>query len=101
VTTSLLGGGTESPYAIGSSNFSEFIVSIAVFSTFVAAFAMGYWDGGSDWRDVAWPVAGLVIGGIPAAMMGGYLSKITPKRALTIAVGLLAISIGIYRFATM
>ena len=101
VTTSLLGAGTESRYAIGSSNFSEFVVSIAVFSTFVAAFALGYWEGGSDWRAVAWPVAGLVLGGIPAAVMGGYLSKIAPKRPLTIAVGLLAISIGIYRFGTM
>ncbi|HEX7109051.1 MAG TPA: sulfite exporter TauE/SafE family protein, partial [Aestuariivirga sp.] len=101
VTTSLLGTGTESRYAIGSSNFSEFVVSIAVFSTFVAAFAMGYWHGGSDWHEVAWPVAGLVLGGIPAAMVGGYLSKIAPKRPLTIAVGLLAISIAIYRSLTM
>jgi uncharacterized membrane protein YfcA len=101
VTTSLLGTGTESRYAIGSSNFSEFVVSIAVFSTFVAAFAMGYWHGGSDWHEVAWPVAGLVLGGLPAAAVGGYLSKITPKRPLTIAVGLLAISIAIYRSLTM
>mgnify|MGYP002682963277 CR=1 FL=1 len=101
VTTSLLGAGTQSRYAIGSSNFSEFVVSIAVFATFVAAFAMGFWDGGSDWRDVALPVAGLVLGGIPAAVVGGYLSKIAPKRPLTVAVGLLAFSIGIYRFATM
>ena len=76
VTTSLLGTGTESRYAIGSSNFSEFVVSIAVFSTFVAAFAMGYWHGGSDWHEVAWPVAGLVLGGLPAAVVGGYLSKL-------------------------
>ncbi len=101
VTTSLLGTGTESRYAIGSSNFSEFVVSVAVFSTFVAAFAMGYWHGGSDWHEVAWPVAGLVLGGLPAAAVGGYLSKIAPKRPLTIAVGLLAISIAIYRSLTM
>ena len=100
VTTSLLGAGTESRYAIGSSNFSEFIVSIAVFSTFVFAFAMGYWQGGSDWRHVALPIAGLVLGGLPAAAIGGYLSKVAPRRALTVAVGLLAISTGIYRFAT-
>jgi hypothetical protein len=101
VTTSLLSTGTESRYAIGSSNFSEFVVSVAVFSTFVAAFAMGYWHGGSDWHEVAWPVAGLVLGGLPAAAVGGYLSKIAPKRPLTIAVGLLAISIAIYRSLTM
>ena len=43
----------------------------------------------------------LVVGGLPAAIFGGYLSKIAPKRTLSVAVGLLAISIGIYRFATM
>jgi uncharacterized membrane protein YfcA len=41
VTTGLLGSGTEPRYAIGSSNFSEFIVSIAVFSAFFSAFAAG------------------------------------------------------------
>ncbi len=100
VTTSLLGSGTESRYAIGSSNFAEFVVSIAVFTTFVLAFAVGYWEGGSDWRQVAYPVAGLVAGGLPAAVIGGYLSKITPKRALTVAVGLLAITIGVSRALT-
>lgn len=101
VTTSLLGVGTESRYAIGSGNFAEFAVSVAVFSTFVVAFFTGHWEGGADWRSMALPISGLVIGGIPAAVFGGYLSKVAPKRALTVAVGLLAISIGIYRFATM
>jgi uncharacterized protein len=76
-------------------------VSIAVFSTFVLAFFTGHWEGGADWHTVALPISGLVIGGLPAAIFGGYLSKIAPKRALSVAVGLLAISIGVYRFATM
>ncbi len=97
VTTSLLGAGTESRYAIGSTNFAEFFVAVTVFSAYATAFFVGHWEGGSDWRSVALPVAGLVIGGIPAAFFGGLLSKITPKRALTVAVGVLAISIGAYR----
>jgi uncharacterized protein len=101
VTTSLLGSGTEARYAIGSTNFSEFVVSFAVFSAFMAMFATGYWNGGADWHTVAIPVAGLVAGGLPAAMFGGYLSKIAPRRALTICVGLLAIGIGIYRSVTV
>ncbi len=100
VTTSLMGAGTESRYAIGSSNFAEFVVSIAVFTTFVIAYWVGHWEGGADWRTVFWPVAGLVCGGLPAAVIGGYLSKITPRRALTIAVGMLAIGIAVYRVAT-
>lgn len=97
VTTSLLGSGAESRYAIGSSNFSEFVVSFAVFSAFVAAFAMGYWQGGSDWRTTFIPVLGLVLGGLPAAAFGGWLSKRAPRRPLTIAVGSLALGIAIYR----
>jgi uncharacterized membrane protein YfcA len=97
VTTSLLGSGAESRYAIGSGNFSEFVVSMAVFSAFLVAFAVGYWHGGSDWRSTFLPVLGLVVGGLPAAACGGWLSKRAPKRPLTIAVGCLALSIAIYR----
>jgi uncharacterized protein len=97
VTTSLLGSGIESRYAIGSSNFAEFAVSITVFSAYAVAFYVGHWEGGTNWQSVAYPVAGLVVGGLPAAMMGGWLARITPSRSLTVAVGLLAIAIGIYR----
>lgn len=97
VTTSLLGSGAESRYAIGSANFSEFIVSVAVFSAFLVAFAVGHWEGGSDWRTTFLPVLGLVLGGLPAAAFGGWLSKRAPKRPLTIAVGCLALGIAIYR----
>jgi uncharacterized protein len=97
VTTGLLGSGTEPRYSIGTSNFSEFMVSIAVFSSFLAAFAIGHWRGGSDWHTVALPVAGLVVGGLPAAALGGYLSKRAPRQPLTVAVGCLALGIGVYR----
>ena len=100
VTTSLLAAGKESRYAIGSGNISEFVVAIAVFSSFVLTFASGHWGGGANWVDMALPVAGLVIGGLPAAMFGGYLSKRAPKKPLTIAVGLLALGIAIYRIAS-
>jgi uncharacterized protein len=97
VTTSLLGSGMQSRYAIGSSNFAEFAVSVSVFAAYLVAFAVGHWEGGTDWRTIAYPVAGLVVGGLPAALAGGWLSRITPSRALTVAVGLLAIAIGVYR----
>lgn len=97
VTTSLLGAGKESRYAIGSSNFSEFVVSAAVFGSFMVLFGLGHWQGGSDWRETAYPVAGLVVGALPAAIFGGYLSKRAPRRPLTVAVGCLALSIAVYR----
>jgi hypothetical protein len=100
VTTSLLGSGIESRYAIGSSNFSEFIVSFAVFSAFVITYYIGHWGEGIEVGSVVSSVAGLVVGGIPAAVMGGYLSKVTPRRPLTIAVGCLALGIALYRIVS-
>lgn len=97
VTTSLTGSGMESRYAIGSTNFAEFFVAVTVFAAYLTAFLVGRWEGGSDWHSVVWPVAGLVAGGLPAAFFGGYLSKIAPRKTLTVLVGLLAISIGLYR----
>jgi uncharacterized membrane protein YfcA len=101
VTTSLLGSGAHSRYAIGSGNVAEFLVSIAVFSAFVTAFLVGHWEGGSDWATVIWPVAGLVAGGLPAAIFGGFISKVTPRRTLTVAVGFLAIGIAVYRLTSV
>jgi uncharacterized protein len=100
VTTSLLGSGTEGRYAIGSSNFSEFIVSVVVFSAYLVAYSVGHWQVGSDWKTMAYPVAGLVVGGLPAALAGGWLARIAPKRPLTIAVGMLAVGIAVYRMVT-
>ncbi len=100
VTTGLLGAGVESRFAIGSTNIAEFAVSLAVFLSFVFAFLVGHWQGGAEWHTVFLPVLGLVIGGLPAAMIGGWLSKIAPRRELTILVGLLAIAIAVYRYTT-
>jgi uncharacterized protein len=98
VTTSLLGSGMQSRYAIGSSNSAEFAVSVMVFSAYLVAFYVGHWDAGGDWKTLAMPVAGLVAGGFPAALMGGWLSKVTPGRWLMVAVGTLAIGIAAFRF---
>ena len=83
--------------SIGSSNFSEFVVSISVFTSFAITFLTGYWMGGSDWHTVLVPVIGLVLSGLPAAAFGGYPSKRAPRRPLTICVGSLALAIAVYR----
>jgi uncharacterized protein len=98
VTTSLLGSGMQTRYAIGSSNSAEFIVSIMVFSAYMTAFTIGHWQVEGDWKTLAMPVAGLVCGGFPAALLGGWLSKVTPGRWLMVAVGTLAIGIAAYRW---
>ncbi len=101
VTTGLLGSGMPSRFAIGSSNFAECAVSVMVFSAYMAALAMGRWDTGSDLNAVLMPVAGLVCGGLPAALASGWLSKVTPGRWLMVAVGTLSIGIAAYRWFSM
>jgi uncharacterized protein len=100
VTTGLLGAGVESRYAIGATNIAEFTVSLSVFLAFVFSFLIGHWQGGADWQTVFMPVLGLVVGGLPAALAGGYLSKIAPRRELTVIVGMLAMAIGTFRIVT-
>lgn len=101
VNTGLLGSGVSSRYAIGSTNFSEFIVSVVVFSSLTLSYYLGFWGEHTDWTQVAETVLGLALGGLPAAFFGGYLAKMAPRRPLTVAVGLFAIGVAIYRFATM
>jgi uncharacterized protein len=97
VTSSLVGAVKEPRFAIGSSNFCEVIVSAAVFLAFLITFGLGHWGEGMDWTIMISSVAGLVVGGLPAAFFGGWLSKHAPKRPLTIALGFLTIGIAAYR----
>lgn len=101
VNTGLLSAGIESRYAIGSTNVSEFIVSVVVFAALTISYYLGFWGEHTDWAQVAFTVGGLAVGGFPAAFFGGYLAKMAPRRPLTIAVGLFAIGVAIYRFSTM
>lgn len=101
VNTGLLGSGVPSRYAIGSTNFSEFIVSFVVFVSLTICFYLGLWGQETDWSAVRASVFGLALGGLPAAFFGGYLAKMAPRQPLTIAVGLFAIGVAIYRFAMM
>ena len=97
VTSGLLGSGVSPRHAVGSSNVSEFAVSAVVFLTLFTAFQLGHWGTSGDWREVFYPVAGLVCGGVPAAFLGGWLAARAPKRALTVAVALLVLGIAAYR----
>ena len=101
VTTGLLGSGVPPRMAVGSSNVSEFVVSVVVFAVLTAGFHAGHWGSGMDWHQMIGSVSGLVVGGIPAAVFGGRLASRVPHLPLTVAVGCLAIGIAAYRFITM
>jgi uncharacterized protein len=99
VTSALLGSGVPPRYAVGSSNTAEFIVSAAVLTKLLITYALGFWGEAGDWASVLYPMLGLVVGGIPAAFMGGWLVKVVSPRPLMLGVGFLVLGIAVYRIA--
>jgi hypothetical protein len=95
VTSTLIGSGHEPRYTVGTVNTAEFFVTVAVLATFIVAGVTGFWTEAKSIKDHVLAVAGLVVGGIPAAMIAGYLPKIVNARSLTGAIGLLVLAIGV------
>ena len=97
VTTGLLGAGHPPRQSVGSSAAGELVVSAAVFLTLTLTHLLGHWGQGEGEAAMIAPLLGLVAGGLPAAVFGGWLAAHVPRRPLTVGVGLLAISIGAWR----
>lgn len=99
VTTTLLGAGEKPRFAIGTTNTAEFLVAATVSATFVVAFFSGHWDPEGGLMQHASAVLGLIIGGVAAAPLAGYLVKIVPPRIIGFLVGTLIVSLSIYQIA--
>ena len=97
VTTGLLASGHPPRQAIGSSVTAELLVSVLVFATMMTTLSQGLWGAGEAARDVLPAVAGLVAGGVPAAVLGGWIVVRVPRRAMNVLVGSLAMGIGLWR----
>jgi uncharacterized protein len=97
VTTTLLGRGHAPRYAIGSVNTAEFFVTIAISATFIWTMMTGRLviEGGIAHGLAA--LGGLVIGGLIAAPLAGYVTKIAPARLLLGAAAVLVISLSIWQ----
>ncbi len=101
VTTTLVGSGTPPRQAIGTSNTSEFFVAVAVSSAFVFALVTGHWQDAEGLEGHAWAVGGLVVGGVVAAPLAGWITKVLPARGLTWVVGTLVLGLALYQGAQM
>jgi uncharacterized membrane protein YfcA len=99
VTSSLIGAGAPARKVIGTVNAAEFVVTLAVVAAFITTLTAGLWTEGRGLVDHALPIAGLVIGGVPAAMAAGFLVKRLPRRPLTFAVAFLVIGLSSYELA--
>ncbi|WP_368905092.1 sulfite exporter TauE/SafE family protein [Taklimakanibacter lacteus] len=96
VTSSLIGAGAQPRQVVGTVNAAEFVVTCAVVAAFVTTLLTGIWSEGKGLADHILPVAGLVLGGLPAAAVAGFLVKRAPRRPLTFAVALLVITLSSY-----
>lgn len=97
VTTTLLGRGHAPRYAIGSVNTAEFFVTVAISATFIWTMMTGRMviEGGIGHALAA--LGGLVLGGLVAAPLAGYVTKIAPARLLLGAAAVLVISLSIWQ----
>jgi hypothetical protein len=87
VTGSLIGSGQQPRSVIGSTNLTEFLVTLVISATFVLSLG---------WAELESAI-GLIIGGVVAAPLGGLLVSRVPTRPLTIAVAIVIIATSIAR----
>jgi siroheme synthase-like protein len=85
VTTSLIAGGRNMRYAVGSSHLAKFFVAIISTVTFISILGLHHWQ----------IIFGLIIGSMVAAPFSIYFSNRIPIRAGLILVGSLVIIVSI------
>ncbi len=97
VTSTLLGRGHPPRYVIGSVNTAEFFVAVAISAAFLWTYFTGRFvlDDGVTQATAA--LAGLIVGGLIAAPLAGYVTKIAPARLLLAGAALLVIGISIWQ----
>lgn len=96
VTSTLLGSGADPRKAIGTTNAAEVFVAAAVSATFLSALLSGHWQT-EGLREHMASVLGLIAGGVVAAPLAGWMTKILPIRALTWFVGVLVTGLAVWQ----
>jgi uncharacterized protein len=87
VTGSLIGRGHAPRQVIGSTNLTEFLVTTVISATFILSLG---------WSELS-SAAGLILGGVVAAPLGGFLVSRIPTRPLMIGVGIIIVATSIPR----
>lgn len=95
VASTLMGGGHVPRKVVGTVSLAEFFVASAISAAFLAALIRG--DLPLDVRTYATEVAGLVVGGLAAAPLAGFVARFMPGRHLTFAVGALVLVLAVWQ----
>ena len=88
-TSTLLAGGGQARTTIGTVNAAEFVVTLAVSTTFLLTIGLQHLE----------IVLGLLIGGALAAPLAAWLVRHVRERTVLVAVGLLVLCISVYHIA--
>lgn len=96
VTSTLLGSGADPRKAIGTTNAAELFVASAISAAFLSALLSGHWET-DGLRDQISSVLGLIAGGVVAAPLAGWMTKILPIRLLTWFVGVMVTSLALWQ----
>jgi uncharacterized membrane protein YfcA len=91
VTSSLIGQGGAARTAIGSTNASEFLVTLAISGTFVLTVGLELWP----------IILGLIVGGVLAAPLAALVVKHMPDRPMMLMVGALILLLSVRELAQM
>ena len=97
VTTGLVGSGGAPREMIGTVNTVEFFLTVAVSAAFLTAILTGHWAEAEGLMTYASAVGGLIAGGVIAAPMAGYVTRVLPQRYLMVAVGVLISLLAVYQ----
>lgn len=87
VTGSLVGRGHTPRKVIGSTNLTEFLVTSVISATFILTLG---------WSQLSAAI-GLIIGGVLAAPLGGFIVSRVPTRPLMVVVGLIIVATSVPR----
>lgn len=97
VASTLLGRGHTPRYVIGSVNAAEFVVTIAISVTFLWALMTGRFEIEGGVFTAAAALAGLILGGLFAAPLAGYITKVMPARWLLGAAAVLVMGLSVWQ----
>jgi uncharacterized membrane protein YfcA len=89
VTSTLIGSGHAPRNVIGSVNAAEFFVTVAVTTTFFIELGIAHLE----------HIAALVIGGMIAAPLGGYIVRYVHPHVLMAVVGMLVSALALFQLA--
>jgi uncharacterized membrane protein YfcA len=97
----MVGSGAEPRVSIGTANTAEFFVTSTISAAFLAALLSGHWESAEGLAAHAGSVAGLIVGGLLAAPLAGFVVKAVPPRPLTYAVGGVVLLLAGYQTARL